>query len=448
MRKKIWIFGTPAVLAIGFAVMSVLYLDARAQSATSNTKISEQAATIEQQTQHIAAQTQSVYHTLINDLNDMETALTKLTAAGSAAQYTRLLADVWRLAASAQGALSQLPATHASANGMQSFVTRIGDYAYSLLCSVLAGKPIGQEDRDQLETLRTQCATMSDTMYEQLMAGELPTDALTTETYYGDSEDEESITDYPSLLYDGPFSESSEAATAQGLPQETVDEATATQIAQSFLGVEPTYDGKCEGTIVTYEYSASDEQGEVSLSVTRNGGLLLYFMRQPAGANDDAPTEEESQRSHETAARFLAEQGFGEMEPSYAQYYSGCVVLNYAAIQDGVVLYADLIKVYVDRQTNEVIGMDARNYYFHHTQRTLKAPVLTEQDARDAVSDGLTIEQVKLALIPKSNESEILCYECKCVKNDVFFLIYINAETGVEEEIYEVINSEEGDLVV
>ena len=60
----------------------------------------------------------------------------------------------------------------------------------------------------------------------------------------------------------------------------------------------------------------------------------------------------------------------------------------------------------------------------------------------------LTVEAVTLALIPKSNVREVLCYECKGTLNDTFFLIYINAQSGVEEEIFEVINTEEGDLIV
>ena len=61
---------------------------------------------------------------------------------------------------------------------------------------------------------------------------------------------------------------------------------------------------------------------------------------------------------------------------------------------------------------------------------------------------ALTIEAVTLALIPKCNTREVLCYECKCTKGETFFLVYINAQTGAEEEIFEVINSDEGDFVV
>ena len=74
------------------------------------------------------------------------------------------------------------------------------------------------------------------------------------------------------------------------------------------------------------------------------------------------------------AEDFLSTLGYEEMHPSYAQYYNGAVVFNYAATQNGVVLYADLVKVTVDRNTKTVIGLDAQNYLFSHRTRELSPP--------------------------------------------------------------------------
>ena len=43
---------------------------------------------------------------------------------------------------------------------------------------------------------------------------------------------------------------------------------------------------------------------------------------------------------------------------------------------------------------------------------------------------------------------EVLCYEFKGVFNDKNFLIYVNTENGREEEIFLLIESEEGILTV
>ncbi|MBR5009118.1 MAG: germination protein YpeB, partial [Clostridia bacterium] len=133
---------------------------------------------------------------------------------------------------------------------------------------------------------------------------------------------------------------------------------------------------------------------------------------------------------------------------AYAQYYQGVAVLNFAPRQAGVILYSDLVKVYLDRETEEVMGLDARNYRLNHRTRDLPKPRIPEKQAADYVSDSLQVEQTSLALIPLTQQTEVLCYEFKATKDETFYIVYINALSGEEEQIFEVINSEEGDLVV
>ena len=64
------------------------------------------------------------------------------------------------------------------------------------------------------------------------------------------------------------------------------------------------------------------------------------------------------------------------------------------------------------------------------------------------MSDSLQIEHADMALIPLTQQTEVLCYEFKATRDGTFYIVYINALTGEEEQIFEVINSEEGDLVV
>ena len=431
LPKKIWLFGLPALLLIGFAVLGVSYI--------------RQRETIAAQQRVIEAQTESAYHALSNDLYDLSVALKKLEAASTPARLSKGFSEIQRLSASAVRAVSLLPGAYGDQSGLLQFLTRTGDYADSLFDRVQSGQMLTEQQLVSLSELCTCCAELSGSYDDGCQSGSFP--ASGADGFYAGETDEEQITNYPSLLYDGPFSESSETAEPLGLPTETVDEAGATERAQAlFPERDLTFDGRTEGTIVTYDFSA--DEGSFCLSITERGGELLYFMGQPQGDSDAPPSDAESERMHAAASAWLSEHGFGEMSPSYAQYYAGTVVLNYAALQDGVILYADLVKVYVDRATAEVIGLDAQNYRFHHRPRELAAPTLSEQDARDRVSDALTIEAAALALIPKSNTREVLCYECKCTRGETFFIVYINAQTGAEEEIFEVINSDEGDLVV
>lgn len=433
VTKKIWLFGLPAILLIGLAVMTVTFF--------------RQRRTIAEQQRVIDAQTESAYRALSNDLYDLNVALSKLEAAGTPARLSKSFADIRRLSAGAVRALSLLPVAHADDEGLMQFLIRTGDFADSLMDRVLNGQMLTEEQLGSLSELRTCCSGLAETYDGGCLDGSFP--SMPEDGFYGGETDEENIANYPTLLYDGPFSESSEQAEPLGLPEETVDEQTAMRIASElFPDRTLVLDGRTESDIVTYDFSADDGKGELCVSITERGGLLLYFMGTPAGETNDPPDDAESERLHRVADAYLRGHGFGHMEPSYAQYYAGTVVFNYAAVQNGVILYADLVKVYVDRITQQVIGLDAQNYRFHHRERDLSAPILTEADALNTLSDALTPEHTALALIPKSNTREILCYEFKCTRGDTFFIVYVNAFSGAEEEIFEVLNSDEGDLVV
>lgn len=435
LPKKIWLFGLPAVLLVGFAVLGVSYV--------------KQRETVAAQQRMIEAQTESAYRALSDDLYDLSVALSKMEAASTPARLSKGLAEVRRLSADAARALSLLPANYGDNSGLMQFFTRAGDYAETLMDRVLNGQMLTADQQSSLDDLRACCADLSKSYDGDCQNGSFPPQFTGDEGFYGGEQNEENLAQYPSLLYDGPFSESSEQANPQGLSGGSIDEAEAMRIAEElFPDRSLESDGRTQGTIPTFDFSANDGQGELCISITEQGGALYYFMGEPSGSSDAPPSDEESERLHRVASAFLAEHGYGEMEPSYAQYYAGTVVLNYAALQNGVILYADLVKVYVDRDAETVIGLDAQNYCFHHRTRHVAAPELSEQDAIDRISDALTLESVRLALIPKCNTVEVLCYECKCEKDGVFYIVYINAATGAEEEIFEVINSDEGDLVV
>lgn len=386
---------------------------------------------------------------LQEDLQDMETALSKLTAAGSMKQTALLLGDVWKLSASGAASLSLLPAAHGDVYRLNQFLLRAGDYAHGLMENLLSGKGMTAADADQLAALRQQCAEEKARVGEMLDSGVYPRSALGEAGYYSEEEREE-LPDYPTLIYDGPFSESSENRDPRGLEDGRISEEQARSRARAlFPEGTLTYGGYVSAPMATYEYTVETENmGEVTLSMTERGGKLLCFMGEPTGTKGEAPGEEETGSLQKGAQGYLKRLGFSDMEPSYAQYYAGAVVFNYAPKEAGVILYSDLVKVYVDRETGEICGFDARNYYANHHARTLPTPTLTAEEAGNRLREELQVKKISLALIPVTAEREVLCYECKCLLGEDFYIVYINALTGEEEQIFQVLDSENGDMVV
>ena len=298
--------------------------------------------------------------------------------------------------------------------------------------------------------MRETCAQIRSIAGDAIESGEYVSADNVDTGCYEQNESEASISEYPTLIYDGPFSESAENRAPQADPGERITAEQATQKAQAlFVGGKVLSTAYVAGALPVYELTMDTaDRGQVSLSLTEQGGQLLSFMGEPTGTKNDPPSDQESRRLKEAALSFLQEMGVEDPAVAYAQYYQGVAVLNFAPRQAGVILYSDLIKVYLDRENGQVMGIDARNYRLNHRQRALDKPRITREQAAEYVSDGLAIEHVDLALIPLTQCTEVLCYEFKATRGETFYIVYINALTGQEEQIFQVINSGEGDLVV
>ena len=392
---------------------------------------------------------ENLYHRIDDDLNDVDVSLSKLSAAAAPRQSVLLLGDVWRATGSAGAAMGLLPLSHADSCDMSQFITRCGDYAHALMGRVLQGKALTDEDRKQLQDMRTACARIRRMAGETIQNGDfVAADNVDGGCY--EQQSEAAISEYPTLIYDGPFSESAENQAPKCDPGEriTAQQAEA-EAGRLFPGGKIGAAAYVPGALPVYELTIETaDRGQVSLSLTEQGGQLLSFMAAPSGDKNDPPSDEESGRLKEAALSFLQELGVEDPAAAYAQYYQGVAVLNFAPRQAGVILYSDLVKVYLDRETEEVMGLDARNYRLNHRTRDLPKPRIPEKQAADYVSDSLQVEQTSLALIPLTQQTEVLCYEFKATKDETFYIVYINALSGEEEQIFEVINSEEGDLVV
>ena len=66
--------------------------------------------------------------------------------------------------------------------------------------------------------------------------------------------------------------------------------------------------------------------------------------------------------------------------------------------------------------------------------------------AKSKINQKLEITKERKAVIPTEWKSEILCYEFQGKVDDKEFLVYINVETGKEEDILVILNTPGGTL--
>ncbi|HWQ58238.1 MAG TPA: PepSY1/2 domain-containing protein [Clostridia bacterium] len=391
---------------------------------------------------------------LCDNMNDLQTALGKLRVVSSPTQNVLLLDDIWRLSGSCVSLLSQIPSSHIDTGELSQFITRVGDYAHALTKKALAAQTASDEDTKQLDELYTRCGEIAADLNERLAIGDVPIAAITSDEFFTGTNDTytstEDVSKFPTLIYDGPYSESTEKQEARGVTgnEVTIDEAR--NIALKLANIS-TFDseGESNGKIPAFDFHGTYEDGrEVDVSITKTGGMLLWLMSSATGTASGVPDDATVDKLKQTGLQWLASQGYDSMAATYAQYYSGAALINFAFVQDDAIVYNDLIKVWIDMETYDIVGADARNYLFSHTDRDIPAPTLSAEEAEAKVSVNLDIQSRKLALIPLTSTKEKLCYEFKGKCDGDEYIVYIDAETGEEQQIFVIINTENGQLTL
>ena len=140
---------------------------------------------------------------------------------------------------------------------------------------------------------------------------------------------------------------------------------------------------------------------------------------------------------------------FGDtFEPGYYFEDEGVCTVNFAYRQGETVCYTDLIKVGVALDTGEIVLMEARGFVMNHCQRSIVAPTHTAEQAAARLCSNLTPKQISLALIPTRGGGEVHCFQCLCDGIDgQEVLVYLNAVTLEEEQIYILLKTDGGTLV-
>ena len=411
------------------------------------------------------ASTQRAFDELVTNVTEMSNALEKSVYVTDPALESALCTQIFGRAASAQMAMAALPWSSQELERMSGFLSRVGDYACTLSRTVGGSGGYSREEQDNLSQLSETAGVMRlnlQDMQARIMAGKLTMDEV-----YGAAERleareggapmagsafqrvEAEFPELPSLIYDGPFSESMLDPHPRFLEGKSqVTEARARQAAASFLGVredELVLQGEVKGTIPCRSFSAETAAGEYTVYVTDSGGAILSALCSRLPGREKISTEECVSR----ADSFMSRLGIDGMRESYHMAQDGVVTVNYEYVQDGVLCYPDLIKVGIAMDTGALMSYDARGYISCHVKRTLPEEKITERQARDTISPALAAGEHRMALIPSPGGEERLCHEFSCTAGDERrYLVYVNAVTGAQEKILILLEDGAGTLTV
>ena len=398
------------------------------------------------------------FYEVVDYVQNVKTYLAKTMVSKSAEHGAEMLTHVWREANLAQSYVGMLPIESQELENTEKFLNQVSEYSYTLSRKNIDGEGLTDEDINKIKELYNYSNDLSNTLNE--MSTELNNGTLTWEDLMKNTEAseiaevstfnvvEENFHEYTGLIYDGAFSEHMTSTEKKGLTGDDIDEETAKQKAEKFIGKDKIKSTQNNGyvengdiPVYRFEMTTNDNQ-TIGISISKKGGHVVYL-----NYNRNVTEEKISEQDAvQMGKEYLASKGYPNMQETYYLKENGFITVNYAYKQGDVVIYPDLIKIKIALDNGEIIGLETTGYLNCHYERNIPTAQISMEEARENLSDKIEIKSEGLAIIPTEWNTEIFCYEFKGKVEDIDFIAYINAETGEEEDILIITNTPNGTL--
>ncbi len=370
-------------------------------------------------------------------VTNVDASLEKCLYAGTSEQAVMLSSRVWRDAGSAKTCLAALPYDDSRLDKTEKFLSQVGEYAYSLSLSTANGSEISDGDYGTLKQLSDYAGELKESIAQ--MVTDISQESYTLDEVENElngstapeegriKDFEATFEDYPTLIYDGPYSDhltDRKPKFTEGKAHITQSEAQA--VAAEFLGKkaeELTFISEQGGNLPLYEFSVEDTY----ISVTRAGGYV-------ATVNDSRDIGETAygvSDGLDSAEKYLQNRGIDSMKYTYYLEDGDRLTVNFAYSEKGAVCYTDLIKVTVALDNLSVVSFEAEGYIINHYSREIPQEVISVGQAMESVSKRLTVEGGQAAFITPRGLNEYYVYEFNCLSEDKRqVLVYIDAQNG------------------
>jgi len=395
-----------------------------------------------------------IFAELTEYVDDLEISLLKGQVVSTSEQMAKLSADLYGQASAAKANLSLLPFEGNTLEKTSEFLSQVGEYAHVVSGKMLRGEKMSEKEIKTMQELLTYADTLKSGLDEMLVGISEGRISFEKEGKYMGvlsggkvamanelAALEEEFHNYPSLIYDGPFSQHltlRKSVFVKGKAE--ISKGQAKKEARRFIKDENITVSEIGGVLPAY--SVKSESAVVEL--TRQGGVLLLLMRDRA-VDAEKITEKDAGA---IAKKFLSENGFSNMRESYFDKKDGSIVINYAYEQDGYVVFPDLVKVKVALDNGEILGFESRGYIMNHTYRKIPEAKISKEKALENINPHLEADEVTMAVIPLEDGSEAACWQIKGAVSGKHFLMYVNTQTGFTEDVQILLETPGGTLAV
>ncbi len=395
---------------------------------------------------------------------DIEQDFAKLNVTDQSQQRIKILSDIIDDAGAASVSVASLPLYPEYTAVLNRYLNHVSDYSKYLLYSCAGGEDMSDECRKNIDALykcvqkvNDELAMLGDQLKQTPMDWEKYMNAKLTETDMLDSIMSLSIEslqtqsiDYPTLIYDGPFSD---AVVNKEIKEDTTKQVTqgeAINILKEFIkgdgrSYAVTDTQKCNGLIDTWCITLNSGDYYCYGNVSVNSGKVISFI------NNGKSCEQNISRNEaiDIASEFLENNGYISMEAQYCEVTNGNATVNFVYKQNDTLIYPDMVKVRVDMCDGVVNGFEGMSYYANHkTNRNIDMPESDINEIEELLPKNAEVKRASVAIILDDGENELLCYEYRCRIGEDTYILYYDTKTQKQVKIFKIISTENGDFVV
>ncbi len=389
------------------------------------------------------------FYEVASNINDLEVDISKVVATTDVGTLNTLLSGLHSNVILTLSNVNQLPITYDKLTNINMLLNKTGGFVQSLLDRIFDGQTLEDDDYTSLSSIHSSLISLKydlNNYYNNIRAdfnilanadGKGASDFST-----GLMSTESANSKVPSLIYDGPFSESVLNKEIVGLANFEVSQSEATDIIKKIFDVQSVnYLGLIKGKFETYNFHL-DIQNGLDVMITKQGGLLLTITS--FGSNGENTIS--SSDGIKIAENFAKRVGISNMYSVWNQVCGNVEYVNLAPIVNSCIYYSDLIKVKVDLVSGTVIGWEATNYATSNKTRSFSNSI-SFAEASQKISSVLQIQERNYTIIPDKYVGELSAYEFICTWKNYTYYIYIDSNTGAEVNILRIIDTNNGELL-
>ena len=398
---------------------------------------------------------QKSFSELVTNVNSIEITLSKALISVDTEKKQQLYQNVNQLCTLCGTNLSNLPVNHQSIVETTKFINQLGGFSYYLSQKLKTGQDLSDADLNSINELYNWCVYVQGVINDYANNQDGSFNILENANFDDTSSNFEQMftntsatgVEFPTLIYDGPFSDSIKNKDVKGLDDIEISQTDAENVIKKafkeYNVKNLTYTGMTEGTFTSYNLTFETAHRTYYANVTKKGGLLLNVSSNGTQGLDVL----ELSQAEKEAENFAKIMGLDDMKSVWSTVLDGVAYVNLVPIINNVMIYPDMIKAKVTLDTGSIIGWEATSYAYNHNERDDFNFTITEINARKMVSSTLNILSTKKCIVPQDYGKEQLCYEYKCTYNNYTYYVYISGKTGQEVDTLRVIKTNAGNLL-